>query len=98
MVDVVHLLAGASGVPHRPTSVVLAGRGHARRYALSSRKIMRETGWRPEIVFEDGLARTIDWYQANAGWVARLKSGEYQSYYQRNYLDREHELRDARRH
>jgi dTDP-glucose 4,6-dehydratase len=96
--EVVHKIATATGVPESRITHVVDRPGHDRRYALSSRKIMRETGWRPEIVFEDGLARTIDWYQANAGWVARLKSGEYQSYYQRNYLDREHELRDARRH
>jgi glycosyltransferase involved in cell wall biosynthesis len=32
---------------------------------------MRETGWRPEIDFETGLARTIEWYSANSSWVAR---------------------------
>ena len=27
--------------------------------------------------FRDGLAGTIDWYRANAAWVARVRSGEY---------------------
>jgi len=59
--------------------------GHDRRYALSSEKIMRETAWRPRIDFETGLARTIEWYGANTPWVAHLRSGEYLTYYERNY-------------
>ena len=66
--------------------------GHDRRYALSSHKIMRQTGWAPQVEFEAGLASTIDWYQEHAGWVERVKSGEYQSYYARNYAHRELEL------
>ncbi|MBZ5591919.1 MAG: dTDP-glucose 4,6-dehydratase [Acidobacteriia bacterium] len=67
--------------------------GHDRRYALSSVKIMRETGWAPLTSFEDGLARTIDWYRQNGAWVERVKSGEYRSYYARNYDNRGSELR-----
>jgi len=96
--ELVRKIAAATGVPVSRITHVVDRPGHDRRYALSSRKVMQETGWRPEVAFEDGLARTVDWYRANAGWVARVKSGEYRSYYQRNYLDREHELRDARRH
>jgi dTDP-glucose 4,6-dehydratase len=64
-------------IPDRP--------GHDRRYALSSAKIMRETGWAPAIAFDDGLAATVEWYRANADWVGRVKSGEYRDYYSRNY-------------
>jgi len=71
--------------------------GHDRRYALSSRKIMQETGWRPEMSFEEGLARTVAWYQANQDWVRRVRSGEYRQYYERNYLRREAELSKLRR-
>ena len=59
--------------------------GHDRRYALSSAKLTRETGWQPIMDFEAGLSRTIDWYRANAAWVARVRSGEYRTYYERNY-------------
>jgi dTDP-glucose 4,6-dehydratase len=69
--------------------------GHDRRYALSSAKIMRETGWEPAIRFEDGLARTIDWYRRNTAWVERVKSGDYRHYYARNYENRESELRQT---
>ncbi len=66
--------------------------GHDRRYALASAKIMGETGWRPQVGFAEGLARTIAWYRDHAGWVARVRSGEYQGYYERNYANREAEL------
>jgi dTDP-glucose 4,6-dehydratase len=48
-------------------------------------KLMRETGWRPVIDFEEGLARTIQWYRDNSAWVERVRSGEYLTYYERNY-------------
>ena len=59
--------------------------GHDRRYAIDCTKANRELGWTPEIVFEKGLAGTIDWYRENREWVSRIKSGEYRSYYEKNY-------------
>jgi dTDP-glucose 4,6-dehydratase len=67
--------------------------GHDRRYGLSSAKIMRETGWAPRVDFDNGLARTIDWYRHNALWMARVKTGEYRTYYALNYENRESEVR-----
>jgi dTDP-glucose 4,6-dehydratase len=63
--------------------------GHDRRYALSSEKLMRETGWAPAMDFETGLERTIAWYRANGEWVARVRSGAYREYYEKNYGSRE---------
>jgi dTDP-glucose 4,6-dehydratase len=62
--------------------------GHDRRYALSSEKIMRETGWAAQMSFEQGLASTIEWYKTHPEWIQRVKSGEYQSYYAANYASR----------
>ena len=50
---------------------------------------MSETGWAPQVEFESGLARTVDWYKANTEWVRQVKSGEYLNYYARNYENRE---------
>jgi dTDP-glucose 4,6-dehydratase len=62
--------------------------GHDRRYALTSDKLTRQTGWRPEVPFDDGLARTISWYQSHGDWVRRVRSGAYQEYYRLNYEGR----------
>ena len=63
--------------------------GHDRRYAVDFTKTTRELGWRPEIAFAEGLARTIRWYQDNAEWVRRCRSGEYRKYYEAMYGERE---------
>ena len=54
------------------------------------------TGWRPQVEFEAGLAATVDWYRKHEGWVERIKSGEYASYYARNYENRDVELRSLK--
>ncbi|MFN3324222.1 MAG: dTDP-glucose 4,6-dehydratase [Bryobacteraceae bacterium] len=86
--DVVRRILEATGKPESLMTTVTDRPGHDRRYALSSEKVMRETGWRPIVGFEEGLALTIDWYKTHGDWVRRVKSGEYQSFYARNYGDR----------
>jgi dTDP-glucose 4,6-dehydratase len=86
--DVVHKVLSATGRPDSLISYVKDRPGHDRRYALSSEKLMRETGWEPDINFEAGLARTIEWYRSNTVWLSRVRSGEYRDYYERNYGDR----------
>ncbi len=67
-------------VPDRP--------GHDRRYAMNTGKISQELGWRPAIGLEDGLRRTVRWYQENSDWVTKARSGEYRAYYKRHYEQR----------
>ena len=83
--EVVKKVLALTGRPESLIESVTDRPGHDRRYALSSEKLTRETGWRPEMDFETGLARTIAWYQANSQWVERVCSGAYRDYYQRNY-------------
>lgn len=51
--------------------------GHDRRYAIDAGKIRGELGWVPSVSFEQGLARTLDWYLANTHWVRRAQTGGY---------------------
>jgi len=86
--EVIAKLLALAGKPESLIEYVKDRPGHDRRYALSSEKILRETGWRPRTDFETGLARTIAWYRANREWAARVRSGEYRNYYERNYANR----------
>lgn len=82
---VVDRILAATGKSPELIKYVADRPGHDRRYALSSAKIQRETGWSPKMDFETGLAATVDWYRTNAEWVRRVKSGEYQGYYDSQY-------------
>ena len=66
--------------------------GHDRRYALSCDKIGRELGWKPAISLEEGLRRTIDWYRTNTQWLAGVRGGQYRSYYETYYENRDSSL------
>lgn len=43
--------------------------GHDLRYAVSSKKIERELGWKREVKFEDGLRDMVMWYVKNRSWL-----------------------------
>lgn len=59
--------------------------GHDRRYAIDSSKIQNELGWKPEHDFENGILKTVEWYNANETWWRKVMSGEYMKYYEQNY-------------
>jgi dTDP-glucose 4,6-dehydratase len=63
-------------VPDRP--------GHDYRYNLDYSKIVR-LGWTPQYRFERTIQETVEWYRANEAWWRKIKSGEYQAYYNRQY-------------
>jgi dTDP-glucose 4,6-dehydratase len=62
--------------------------GHDRRYAMDASKITSQLNWQPQITFEQGLSRTIDWYLKNKKWLSDVTSGSYQQYYQQMYAGR----------
>ncbi|RPJ25328.1 MAG: dTDP-glucose 4,6-dehydratase, partial [Planctomycetaceae bacterium] len=62
--------------------------GHDRRYAIEAGKIIHDLGWKPSVTFEQGMARTIDWYLDNQPWLAHVISGDYQKYYDSMYGNR----------
>ena len=51
--------------------------GHDRRYAIDAGKIAGELGWTPSVSFDEGIARTVDWYLANEAWTQRILDGTY---------------------
>ena len=42
--------------------------GHDMRYAIDSKRIQDELGWRPSVTLDEGLALTVDWYLDNENW------------------------------
>jgi dTDP-glucose 4,6-dehydratase len=83
--EVVHMILKATEKPDSLMTTVTDRPGHDRRYALTSEKLERETGWKPQVPFEEGLPSTVEWYRRNREWVNRVKSGEYQEFYKLNY-------------
>jgi dTDP-glucose 4,6-dehydratase len=59
--------------------------GHDRRYAIDASKIEQELGWKPVETFETGINKTVKWYLDNQEWVAKITSGEYRTWIDRQY-------------
>jgi len=83
--EVVEQILAITGKPRSLMQYVKDRPAHDRRYALSSEKLTSETGWTPQMDFDRGLAATVEWYRNNQEWVRRVKSGEYQKFYELNY-------------
>ena len=87
-IQVVKALLDHLDKPHDLITYVTDRPGHDRRYAIDASKIRDELNWEPTVVFEDGLARTIDWYRDNGTWLEQVRSGAYRDYYETMYGDR----------
>jgi dTDP-glucose 4,6-dehydratase len=75
----------------KPTSLIKYVKdrpGHDRRYAIDDRRIKDELGFTPSVDFERGIRDTVNWYLKNRSWWERVRSGDYQTYYQRMYGNR----------
>ena len=88
-IDIVTMICDALGKPHSLIQHVTDRKGHDMRYAIDPKKIHEELGWLPETKFEDGIRMTIDWYLTHRDWWEPIISGEYQSYYEKMYGERE---------
>ncbi|MGA2300396.1 MAG: dTDP-glucose 4,6-dehydratase [Candidatus Acidiferrum sp.] len=91
--SVVRTILRHLGKPEALVQFVEDRPGHDRRYALDSSKIHRELGWSPKVGFEEGIRRTIEWYQANSAWLDHALSGEYRDFYHRHYARRAKTIR-----
>lgn len=78
----------AAGGSEKLITFVKDRAGHDMRYAIDSSKIQGQLGWKPAHRFEDGIELTIDWYLNNSEWLTHVTSGEYQKYYQEQYVNR----------
>ena len=74
-IEVVRTILQALGKGEDQISYVTDRKGHDRRYAIDPTKIGRELGWQPTTKFDDGIQRTIAWYQTHEAWWADILSG-----------------------
>lgn len=63
--------------------------GHDRRYAVDWSKAQNQLGYSPKAELDEYLQKTVNWYQKNQDWWQRVKSGDYQKYYQKQYGGKE---------
>jgi dTDP-glucose 4,6-dehydratase len=87
-IDVVKTILKLLKKPESLITFVKDRPGHDRRYAMDASKITSQLDWKPQIPFEEGLKKTIDWYLQNKKWLADVTSGHYQQYYQQMYANR----------
>jgi dTDP-glucose 4,6-dehydratase len=84
--DIMDELLGKSvGTSRQLITFVKDRPGHDRRYAIDASKLKNELGWEPTVKSEEGFRETAKWYLENEAWLAHVLSGEYQTYYARQY-------------
>ncbi len=97
-IEIVHTICGlldelrprSDGKSYREQVTYVTDRpGHDRRYAIDAGKIESELGWKPEETFETGIRKTVQWYLDNQDWVSNVQSGNYRSWVEKNYQDRD---------
>ncbi len=73
-VEIADTILNSLGKPASLKTFVEDRKGHDMRYAMDYSKIERELGWKPSVNFEEGIKKTIEWYQNNTKWVNHIKS------------------------
>ncbi len=78
-IGVVRTLLTALGKPESLIQYVTDRPGHDRRYAMDTRKLRQELGWRAQHSFEAGLDGTVKWYLDHRRWWERVLSEAYRA-------------------
>ncbi|CAN5269034.1 dTDP-glucose 4,6-dehydratase [soil metagenome] len=84
-IEVITAILDALDKPHSLIKYVTDRLGHDRRYAIDAEKTETELDWKPQTNWEEGLQKTIDWYQNNQDWVNHIRNGAYREYYKQIY-------------
>lgn len=84
-IEVARKIVRALGKTENDIEFVKDRPGHDRRYAIDWSKIKNELSWEPLHDFDMWIAKTVDWYKENETWWRRVRDGEYQKYYEKQY-------------
>jgi len=71
-VQIVHKILEIMGKSNDLIEFVEDRPGHDQRYSLNSSKIKNEFGWSTKINFEDGIRKTIEWYEKNFSYYESI--------------------------
>ncbi len=82
--EVVKMIMRIMGQNEQMIEFVKDRPGHDRRYAVNWDKIHDQLGWSPSVTLEEGLVKTIAWYQENEAWWKPLKENT-QAFFAQNY-------------
>ena len=66
VIDIARMVQGAIG--NATVDFIRDRPGQVSRHLAAAARIHHWLGWKPRVSFEDGLARTIEWYRANPEW------------------------------
>ena len=72
-VELTHKILAAMGVGEEFIQPVEDRKGHDLRYSVDITKINTELGYSPQVNFEEGLEKTINWYKSNEAWWRKHK-------------------------
>jgi dTDP-glucose 4,6-dehydratase len=70
-IEVARNILDILGKPYSLIEFVADRPGHDFRYSLNFTGIKRDLGWNPEISFEEGLLKTVNWYVKHENWLER---------------------------
>lgn len=82
--EVIQLVIKLMGKNEDQIEFVKDRQGHDRRYSVDWSKINRELGWEPSVDLEEGIRRTIQWYEENQAWWRPLKE-QAKDFFKANY-------------
>ncbi len=87
-IEVIKTILSILGKPESLITFVKDRPGHDRRYAMDFSLARKELGFAPSLNFEQGLKKTVEWYEANANWLEDVQSGAYRDFMDEWYKER----------
>jgi dTDP-glucose 4,6-dehydratase len=88
IISLLHEMTGDPRIDESLINHVKDRLGHDRRYAIDASKIKRDLHWEHTVPFDEGIARTVQWYLDHREWMSNVISGEYTQFYAKNYMNR----------
>jgi dTDP-glucose 4,6-dehydratase len=86
-IEVAELILDLLGKPRSLIRFIEDRTNHDARYSIDTSKL-RALGWQPRHDFEAAMAETVAWYRDNRWWWEKVRSGDYQAYYEQQYGQR----------